>query len=260
MAPLVSVVIPAYNYGQYLAEAIDSALAQTHEPIEVVVIDDGSTDDTAATARRYGGRIRYHFQANAGPSAARNTGARLARGDYIVCLDADDAIEPSYVAECVRAIEASPDASYIYTQMQVFGREERGTRFPEFNLTELKRGNFIRMSALVRRELLLAFPLRESLRQWEDWDFFLTLAENGHAGRLLDKQLLRYRTHPGRTSLIDQLIGDVVLQRRLMHEVIRRHPKLYSRRAKWTSGLKAWLHEHVPFLVPLVRRLKGGRP
>ena len=91
--PLVSVVIPCFNQARFLGAAIASALAQTHTPVEVVVVDDGSTDDTAAVTARFPG-VRYVRQENAGLSAARNTGLGKSRGAYLAFLDADDVLLP----------------------------------------------------------------------------------------------------------------------------------------------------------------------
>ncbi len=91
----ISAVIPSYNYGRFIADAVQSVLDQTHEPrVEIVVVDDGSTDDTRARLEPFGDRIRYVHQRNQGPSAARNTGIREARGDWIAFLDGDDIWHP----------------------------------------------------------------------------------------------------------------------------------------------------------------------
>src|SRR5690349_9691286 len=87
---LLSVVIPSFNYGRFLRETVESVLAQTYSPVEIIVVDDGSTDDTKERLARFEGRIRYIHKANAGLSAARNTGIKHARGDWIAFLDADD--------------------------------------------------------------------------------------------------------------------------------------------------------------------------
>jgi glycosyltransferase involved in cell wall biosynthesis len=92
--PTVSVIIPTYNRGALLVEAVESALAQRRPPDEILVVDDGSRDDTAARMAAYGERVRYVRQANAGPSAARNHGFRLARGEYLALLDSDDLWTP----------------------------------------------------------------------------------------------------------------------------------------------------------------------
>src|ERR1700678_3861883 len=88
--PLVSIIIPTYNRAEYLGQAIDSALAQSYRPIEIIVVDDGSTDDTQGVAARYGDRIRYIHKANGGASSARNAGFAAASGEVLALLDSDD--------------------------------------------------------------------------------------------------------------------------------------------------------------------------
>src|SRR5205814_441931 len=103
-APGVSVVIPAYNYARFLPKAIESALAQSHPSLEIIVVDDGSTDDTQAVVAQYTGpRVRCVRQQNAGLSAARNTGIREARFPYVAFLDADDEWHPNFLAACMEA-------------------------------------------------------------------------------------------------------------------------------------------------------------
>src|SRR5690242_4967891 len=88
--PTVTCIVPVFNGERYLGEALDSIFAQGHQPLEVLVVDDGSTDGSAAVAKSYGDRVRYFFQPNAGPAAARNLGLEAARGEFIAFLDADD--------------------------------------------------------------------------------------------------------------------------------------------------------------------------
>src|SRR5271170_7896548 len=95
--PLVSIIIPAYRQAQFLGQAIESALAQVYSPIEVIVINDGSDDDTETVARRFGDKIIYHWQPNRGVSAARSAAVALATGKYIYCLDADDLLAPEAI-------------------------------------------------------------------------------------------------------------------------------------------------------------------
>lgn len=109
----VSVVIPCYNHGRYLGEAIASVLAQTWADVETVVVDDGSTDDTAAMAARYEG-VKYVRQANQGLAAARNTGARESTGDYLIFLDADDKLTPVAVEAGLECHGANPGSGLVY--------------------------------------------------------------------------------------------------------------------------------------------------
>ena len=120
----VSVIIPTYDRADCVTRAIDSALAQTHADVEVIVVDDGSTDDTAALVRdTYAGepRVRYTRQENRGVSAARNRGIRLARGAYMALLDSDDAWEPFKLELQLACLDAFPDAGMVWTDMKAVG-------------------------------------------------------------------------------------------------------------------------------------------
>ncbi len=222
-APHVSIVIPAYNYADYLSEAIDSALAQSYENTEVLVVDDGSTDETPEVLASYSDRIAVHRQENAGLSAARNTGARLAHGELLVYLDADNRLRPNFVQRCVQQLCAHPAAGFAYPQVAHVGALEHTTALDSYDLDTLLAGNTIDACCLVRRELVLAHPYDEANRTgWEDWDFFLTLAEHGWGGVLVDEVLLEYRRHEASmTSAIDALA-----RRRLRLRILWRHRRL----------------------------------
>lgn len=256
--PLVSIVIPCYNYGQFLGSAIESGLAQSYAPIEIIVVDDGSTDNTATIAAKYQGRVRYIKKPNGGLSSARNHGAKEARGEFVVFLDADDVLEPSYVEECLKLISGQPKIAYVYTQMRLFGRQNEVTRYPDFDLKELRKGNYINASALIHTDLVRKFPYDETLKTgWEDWDFYLTLATHGYFGKLLNKPLLRYRKHEQKTSMIDALTRDWRFERDLMHRVIDKHASLFGPTAKLEVSTKFWLRAHAPWLVPGLKKLVG---
>lgn len=118
--PLISVVIPTYNYGGYIARAIESCLAQTHPQVEIIVVDDGSTDDTAAVVQGYvgqhPGKIRYLPQANQGVSAARNRGVEVATGVFLAFLDADDRLTPEALATRLAVFRVHPDVGIVMTE------------------------------------------------------------------------------------------------------------------------------------------------
>ena len=117
--PLVSCIVPCFNGARYLGEAIDSILAQTHRPIEVIVVDDGSTDDSARVARRYGDAVRYHYRENGGPGAACNTGVELATAE-VVAFQQDDLWLPDKTRRQLDELEASPDLGYCVGHIQNF--------------------------------------------------------------------------------------------------------------------------------------------
>src|SRR5947209_609603 len=110
LSPAVSVIIPAYNYATYLPKAIDSVLKQRFTNYEIIVVDDGSTDNTADLIAKYGDRVRYVYQKNAGLPSARNTGIKAARGDYVGFLDADDEWHPNFLQNAMETFaRLSPD-------------------------------------------------------------------------------------------------------------------------------------------------------
>jgi glycosyltransferase involved in cell wall biosynthesis len=120
----VSVIIPSYNSGRFLAESIESVLAQTLPPQEVIVVDDGSTDDTPAVAAHFEGRIVYHRQANRGVSAARNAGIERATGNWLAFLDADDLWEPEKLERVASACCSQPQPTVVFTDFRTFGTQE----------------------------------------------------------------------------------------------------------------------------------------
>jgi glycosyltransferase involved in cell wall biosynthesis len=110
--PLVSVVIPCYNQGRFLRDALDSVFRQSHDLVEAIVVDDGSTDDTAAVVRTFPA-VRYLQQPNAGAPVARNTGLRASRGEYVIFLDADDRLVPDAIATGIEALASHPDWAFV---------------------------------------------------------------------------------------------------------------------------------------------------
>ena len=205
MTPTVSVVIPTYNYAGYVGEAIDSALAQTAPPHEVIVVDDGSTDDTPAVLARYAGRVRVIRQANAGLSAARNAGIRAAGGEWVAFLDSDDAFHPRKLERQLAAAVRRPDLDLIATQ--AFSTEPRA--WAEADDPPLRpvtaedtavRTPFSPSSVLVRRRCFDAVGLFDpDLRSVEDRDMWVRVIARFPAAVLV-APLTWIRQTPGSMS------------------------------------------------------------
>jgi glycosyltransferase involved in cell wall biosynthesis len=199
--PLVSIVILCHNYGRYLAEAIESALAQDYPKLELIVVDDGSTDDSLEVASRYGDRLKMLTQENQGLARTCNRGVREATGELFVFLSADDRLEPSYVSELIAALERQPNAWFAYCAARLFGAESGVMPSRPFSAFSLIRGrNYINGSALTRRaEYLEAGGYPEDLGEgaFDDWDFWLTMVEHGNRGTYVSKPLLHWRRHAG---------------------------------------------------------------
>jgi glycosyltransferase involved in cell wall biosynthesis len=209
----VSLIIATFNHARFLGEAIDSALAQTLGGVDVIVVDDGSTDDTPAVLARYAGRVRVLRQPNRGLAAARNTGLAAARGTYVSFLDADDVMAQTKLAAQLEVLERSPAIGWTYcdvlietmatratvTASERFGYGARaldGWLFPE-----LIHGNFIpAIAPMIRRTALdAAGGFDERLTSLEDWDMWLRLSLIAEA-RYTPAVLVTYRIRPGGLS------------------------------------------------------------
>ena len=202
-APSVSVIIPTYNHARYVVEAIRSALDQTYEDAEILVIDDGSTDNSREVIAPFAGRVRYIHQDNQGLSAARNTGVRESRGRFIAPLDADDVWMPGYLAAMVPVLAADDSIGaaysgwrYIDAAGNLLAQQSTKTVPPEQFYPALAYTNFLVPSGvLVRRECLdRAGPFDVNLRAVEDRDMWLRIArERKVVG--VPQVLVGYRTH-----------------------------------------------------------------
>jgi glycosyltransferase involved in cell wall biosynthesis len=204
--PLVSVVIPCYNYAHFLSDAISSVLAQTIRDYEIIVVDDGSTDDTPAVARQFGSRVRYHRKPNGGLAAARNTGTKLSRGQFILYLDADDTLLPTALETGIALLEERPSCAFISGANQMIVRGEIHLPSPKRvtgdHYSALLRGNYIQMpgSVLYRRNLVSAEGgFDPSLDPLADYDLYLRLARR-HPVFHHDKLVGIYRVHNANMS------------------------------------------------------------
>jgi glycosyltransferase involved in cell wall biosynthesis len=191
--PLVSVVCPAYNCARFIQSALESVFAQIYRPIEIIVVDDGSTDTTPELIQRYR-EIHYLKQENRGPSAARNLGVRAAHGEYIAFLDLDDLWTPKKLSEQIARLESLPDAGLSFSDMRLFsaaGNDDL-TMFQKYRLTKeffgddryvdhavtkLVSRNFIPTSSVVVRKTVLTQSggFDERFRKAEDWDLWLRI-------------------------------------------------------------------------------------
>ncbi len=224
---LVSIVIPAYNPGSYLLEAIASASAQTYPRTEIILVNDGSDKPESIAVLEQASRLAgtYIEQPNRGLGAARNAGFRAARGEYVVPLDADDLIEPAYVTECLTALGDS-DAAFAYTDFQVFGTQSFQERPGEYNLYRLLDRNYLTYAALIRKTAWdTSGGYDESLKclGYEDWEFWLRLGAMGRFGRYIPKSLFRYRKHGA--SLYDFALAR---HREFVAYIQGLHPELYE--------------------------------
>jgi glycosyltransferase involved in cell wall biosynthesis/Tfp pilus assembly protein PilF len=210
-APKVSVIIPSYNSNTYIEQAIQSVFKQTFADYEVIVVDDGSTDDTRSKLEHYRLKIRYIYQENQGSAAARNTGISLAKGELIAFLDADDYwLMPEKLEEQVAYFDQQASLGLINTGWRVIDQEGNKIKTvqpwheaPELNLETWLRRKCVRTSAMMirRKWLELVGGFDEELRQSHDVDLVLRLALAGCQSAWLKKETVGYRQHDSNTTL-----------------------------------------------------------
>ena len=236
----VAVVIPCFNHGRYLSETVESVLAQGFRELEVVVVDDGSTDDSAAVAEAlcaaHPDRVRLLQQPNAGhPSVARNNGIRATSGEYVLCLDADDKLPPDWLAACVAALDATPGAGVAYTDQQDFGASDRYHSVAEYDFRGQSHKNWFGICSLFRRaawEAVGGWDAEIALS--EDWDFWIGCGYHGFPAIKVHGVAWRYRTSgDGRQAAID-----MENDRHVKAQLVLKRPDLYTAvQRDWARGV-----------------------
>jgi glycosyltransferase involved in cell wall biosynthesis len=231
--PTFSVIIAVYQSASTIGGAVASALAQTYPALEVIVCDDGSTADVEGALAQYGDRILLLRKENGGGASALNQGARVARGDFLAILDADDVYDPSRIEALGRLAAARPDLDVVTTDAYYelngkrLGRFHDTTPFPVTDQrAQILRSCFACAPAVRRTRVLASGGWDESLRIGYDWDCWLRLILDGACVGLVDEPLMSYRLHAGsltsnrlesfraRVRLLEKARGNATLTRR----------------------------------------------
>ena len=215
--PLVSVVIPTHNSATFIAEALNGVFAQTYRRFEVIVVDDGSSDDTRGVLEAFGDRIRYLHQDNQGPAAARNAGIRISRGEFVCFLDADDAWTPNKLESQVRFMETHSDVGLLFADAEecegitlqkpsilatmIFGADALSQQPLPEAFRKLVVENFVPTSTVMVRMSCLAKAglFDEGLQNAEDRDMWLRLAATSEVA-CLPRVLATKRSHGANIS------------------------------------------------------------
>ena len=197
--PLVSVIVPCFNLGEFLPETCESVRSQTYATWECIVVDDGSVDDTEQVARRYcekDRRFRYLKKDNGGPSGARNTGMHAASGELFLPWDADDLFDPSYLDKAVRVLQSDSRVGFVSCYVEMFGAGRWIVRDHKSGGSE----NYVFWNnnvacALLRRKVWEDVGgYDETMREgYEDWDFWLSATEKGWLCHIIEEPLFKYR-------------------------------------------------------------------
>lgn len=229
--PRVSVVMPCYRQALFLREAVQSVVEQTFADWELIIVNDGSPDDTSAVAHRLiaehpNRTIRLIEKKNGGVSEARNTGIAAARGAYILPLDADDLIRPTMLEKTVALLEQRPDLAIAYTDITHFGAIDRTIQAAEFDAAKIPHDNQLNYCSLYRREAWeLCGGYRPFHWQYEDWDFWVNCTAHGLRAQRIPDPLLLYRVKAESAYTVA-----VQHDRELRARIVLNHTQLYSPR------------------------------
>jgi glycosyltransferase involved in cell wall biosynthesis len=198
----VSVVIPCFNDGIYLPEAVESVTRVGRDDVELIVVDDGSSDhQTLQELRALETRgIHVLHQENRGLAAARNAGIRIARGEFILPLDSDNRIRRAYLDGGVEMLRNAHEAGVVYGDAEYFGAKTGRWKVADFDLISLAKGNYIDACALFRKAVWASIGGYDEAMPamgWEDWEFWLRAAQQGWRFLHLDAVAFEYRVRPG---------------------------------------------------------------
>lgn len=228
--PLVSVIIPCYNQGKYLNEAVESVLNSTFENFEIVIVDDGSDDTYTIELIENFKKEKTTIirQKHAGVSAARNLAIKNAKGKYILPLDADDKIHSTYIEKAVNILENNPDYNVVYSNTQHFG-DLNHVHIPKpYDTTHLLLENCFTVSVLFKKsdwEKTGGFKEEMDLG-WEDWEFWITMSEHYLKPYYIPEELFFYRivkNEKSRTDIASIEQNKLLLRKKLM----KLHPDAY---------------------------------
>lgn len=195
MKPLISIIIPVFNHAFILEKVLNTIYAQDYRPLEVIIVNDGSTDNFKTVEDKIINSceaqdcneelsLRIIHQENKGAAHARNTGFKESKGKFIIFWDADVLAKPTMLTEMYAALEQNPKASYAYSQLKLGWKKIKSR---PFDAAALKKFNYIDMISLIRREHFPGFD--ESLKRFQDWDLWLTMLNKGSCGIFIPKIL-----------------------------------------------------------------------
>lgn len=234
--PLVSIIIPYYNCKEYITETLQSIELQTYLNIETIIINDGSDRQHTAflealvqTKKAQQKNIHYVYQTNKGVSSARNTGGRLACGDYILFLDADDKLHPEFIQKTLASFIHTPNCVLAYSKSEYFDAMTGECNLPLLTgLKSLLMGNRIPVNSLHKMsDFIRLHGFDESLRTHGDWDYWIRLLKDGGAVNQLNEVLFYRRKRPDGSSLTDGLSKNTDANQRSWQAVYDKHKELF---------------------------------
>ena len=227
MQPIISIIIPCYNGEKYLRETLDCLQKQTIDAWECIVVNDGSTDGSLEIIKEYSekdSRYKYFDQPNQGPAAARNFAVNHASGVYVLPLDADDIIAPSYLEKAVSYLEIHTDTKLVYCKAHYFGEKNGPFVLPEYSYDRLIWENPIFCSCVFRKsdfDIVGGYDIQMK-GALEDWEFLIRLLKESDKVYCIPEGLFYYRQHTGTRN------EDVKKRQIACRYIVRKHFERYE--------------------------------
>lgn len=247
--PLISIIIPCYNSGEFLTDAINSIDKTDDLTLNIIIVDDGSTDvytlDLLVKLKEQ--EITVIHQKNKGPAAARNTGVKASNSKYLLFLDSDNKIRPTYIPKAINILESDEKIGVVYGVPNFFGESEETRFIPlEFNMNTILRNNYIDVCAVIRREVwenVCGFDENSLLIGREDWDFWIKVGVAGWGFHFVQETLYDYRIR--KDSIIAQASMNNSLEKALTYLYLKHkeiflmtYDDLYQTKLKYESEHK----------------------
>jgi glycosyltransferase involved in cell wall biosynthesis len=245
MDNLVSIIVPCYKQAQYLDEALQSVLDQIYTNWECIIVNDGSPDDTEGVTQKWltkDNRFIYLKKNNGGLSSARNAGINSAKGEFILPLDADDKIAPTYITVAIKAFQEDLSLKVVYCRAEKFGSENGLWQLPPFSIYDLCQFNMIFCSAVFKREdweLVGGYDIN-MIFGLEDWEFWIAILKNGGHVKCLDEIGFFYRIKS--QSMIRQL--DIKKRKHLFEYMSIKHADFFVTQLGSFHELSLKLEKH----------------
>jgi glycosyltransferase involved in cell wall biosynthesis len=230
----VSVIVPVYNGEKYIREAIDSILNQSYKDFEVIVIDDGSIDNTLSIVKECDGKIRWKSQENKGQASAINEGIKMVKGEYVAYLDADDVCMPQRLEIQVKYLDEHPGVGLVYSglcQVNSIGKIQRTIKAVPYDHFVLLQTDYIARSTVLHRKKCLdeVGLFDESITGDDDWDMWIRISEKFRVGYIAEP-LVKYRVH-----------GENISLRRPKRLAYRRYTKVRILEKAYERKKSSWL-------------------
>ena len=232
--PIVTVVMPCYNDGCYIQESVAAVKAQTYPEIELIIVDDGSDDPKTLSALaelQKEDRITVLRANHIGPSSARNTGIAAAKGKYILPLDSDDTIDPTYIEKAVKVLETRDDIGVVYCQADLFGAQTGRWDLPNYSREAMLFDNIVFVTALFPKELWQKVGgFNTNMKDgMEDYDFWLSILETGKEIYQIPEVLFHYRIkEQSRTSQFQKEPSSI---KATYHQLLNNHKQFLLKNA-----------------------------